>query len=265
MDLGLLGKTALVCGGSRGIGKAVALELAREGMLVTFCARGQDDVEASAKEIAAASPRKEAYGVVADLAKPDQLDTMVDQIVSRFGHGPDVLVWNAGGPPHGALLSLGDEALDQGYALHLRGAFHVIRRVVPLMIARRFGRVIALTSTAVKQPLQALGVSTAVRAGLHGLLKSLAVEVGATGVTVNIVMPGYTLTERLERVIQARAESEGLPLDAVLAEVSAEIPLGRLARPEDIASVVAFLASERAGYVHGQSVAVDGGFARGLF
>lgn len=262
MDLGLSGKVALVCAGSQGLGRAVAIELAREGAYIAVCARNAEPLGRLRTEIAAINSDG-CLGVIADVGDPADLDAFVDE-TTRTWAAPDIVVWNAGGPPPGPLLELGPDALNAGIRLHLQGAMHLFGRVIPAMVERGFGRVIAITSVAVKQPIAGLGISNTVRAGLHGMLKTLALEVGSTGVTVNAVLPGYTRTGRLESLAEARASATGTTPAAVLATFAEEAPAGRLGEPEELAAAVAFLASQRAGFINGVSLPVDGGLIRGL-
>ena len=262
MDLGLEGKVALVCAASRGLGRAVALELAREGAHVAACARGEGDL-ASLHEDVAAINGDGVLGVLADLSSPEELEAFVDETRSQW-RLPDIVVWNAGGPPPGPLLELPPEALDDGVALHLRGALHLARLTLPPMKERGFGRFIAITSVAVKQPIAGLGISNSVRAGLTGALKTLAGEVGPFGVTVNSVLPGYTRTERLVSLAATRAAQTGTTTEAVLESFAAAAPAGRIGEPEELAAVVAFLASERAGFINGVALLVDGGLCGAL-
>lgn len=263
MNLGLDSKLALVCAGSRGLGRAVAIELAREGAEVAFCARSPEGIAAAAEAITAVNDRG-ALGVIADVGVPADLDAMVDEVIAEFGRTPDIVVWNGGGPPPGPLLELPADALEEGARVHLFGAAHLFRRTIPAMVERGWGRVIAITSVAVKQPLAGLGISNAVRAGLTGLLKTLAAEVGASGVTVNSVLPGYTLTDRLLELAASKAESANTTPSQILDSFAAAVPARRLGRPDELAAAVCFLASDLAGYINGVSLPVDGGFCGGL-
>ena len=263
MDLGLHDKKALICAGSRGLGRAVALELAREGADVAFCGRDPAAIADTGEAINALG-RQTCTGHQADLGSTEAIDRFVLEATQRWGTHADIVVWNSGGPPAGPLLELEPSALEDGFAQHMRGALHLFRRTIPAMVEQGFGRVIAVTSLAVKQPLPGLGISNAIRAGLHGLLKTLAAEIGEHGVTVNAVLPGYTHTSRLEGLANARAHSKGTSTQTELQAFASSVPLGRVGRPEEFAAAVAFLASERASYIHGISLAVDGGCTRNL-
>ncbi len=255
MDLGLEGKIALVCAASKGLGRACAIELAREGAHVAICGRDPDSI-ALAHEAIAEVNGDGALGVVADVGVPADLDLFVDETIATFGASPDIVIWNGGGPAPGPLLETHANAMGTGIRMHLMGALHLFQRTIPAMQDNGFGRVVAITSVAVKQPLPGLGTSNTVRAGLHGMLKTLAAETARYGVTVNAVCPGYTLTERLQNL----ANAKGIEVS----DFAADVPAQRLGRPHEFAAAVTFLASERAAYITGQSLAVDGGFVRGL-
>ncbi len=255
MDLGLEGRIALVCAGSKGLGRACAVEFAREGAHVAICARNADGI-ANAHEAIAEINGDGALGVVADVGIPEDLDAFVDETIATFGASPDIVVWNGGGPKPGPLLDTTAPAMGAGIQSHIHGAMHLFQRTLRPMIDRGHGRVIAITSVAVKQPIAGLGISNTVRAGLHGMLKTLAAEVGGCGVTVNAVCPGYTLTERLQHL----ADDQGVDVSSY----SRAVPAGRLGRPHELAAAVAFLASDRAAYINGVSLLVDGGLCGGL-
>ncbi len=262
MDLGLSGKVALVCAGSQGLGRAVAIELAREGASVAVCARGEAALTRLEPELAELNG-DQVLTFGADVSKPRELDAFVEQVRETW-RSPDIVVWNGGGPPPGPLLQLGSKALDAGIAMHLQGALHLFQSVLPGMVERGFGRIIAITSVAVKQPISGLGISNTVRAGLHGMLKTLASEVGAYGVTVNAVLPGFTRTHRLESLAASRASAAQVSQSTILDDFAAQAPAQRLGEPHELAAAVAFLASERAGFINGVSLPVDGGLSKGL-
>jgi 3-oxoacyl-[acyl-carrier protein] reductase len=227
MDLGLSGKTALVCAASRGLGRAVAIELAREGCDVGICGRTESSVNETVEALQDVGTGR-VVGCVTDVGDPAALDALVSFVSQSLGTMPNIVVWNAGGPPSGPLLDLPETALDEGIQLHMKGALHLFRATIPAMLEEGWGRVIAVTSVAVRQPLRNLGVSNGVRAGLHGILKTLALEVGASGVTVNAVLPGYTRTQRLEELAEVRASKENDTPANVLASFAASVPAGRL-------------------------------------
>lgn len=253
MDLGIRGKVALVCGASRGLGKAVAEELCREGVRVVMCARGADELEKAVHDLRERTGG-DVRAVAADVSTRAGCATAVAAAL-RSLQQVDILVSNSGGPPPGQFETHDGDAWDATYRQLLVSAVELVRGVLPGMKQRRWGRIIAITSQAVKQPVDGLILSNSVRASVVGLMRTLANEVGRFGITVNNVMPGYTRTERLEKLIAAAPQFGG---------VTAEIPAGRLGEPRELAAAVAFLASERAAYISGASIPVDGGWIRSL-
>ncbi|HXV56959.1 MAG TPA: SDR family oxidoreductase [Gaiellaceae bacterium] len=258
MNLGLDGRVALVCGASRGLGRAIAAELAAEGAAVAVCSR-----DAARLEEAAAELGPDALAVPADLAAPGEPTRVVEAAIERFGR-LDVLVANTGGPPAGTHDTLTLEDWDRATALLLRSAVELAGAALPGMKERGWGRVLCVTSVAVKQPVDNLILSNSLRAAVTGFAKTLSREVAAHGITVNTILPGYTATERAVELNRANAAREGVGEDEIHARLVAAIPLGRLAEPSELAALAAFLASERAGYITGGAFAVDGGWLRGL-
>ena len=261
MDLGLRGRTAFVAASSRGLGRAIAESLAAEGVRVAMCARTAA-IEAAATEVAAAHG-VETLGLIADVAVPADVERAVAAVEARFG-AIDILVTNAGGPPPGAFEQHTPEAWRDATALTLDSVVNLCRAVLPGMKARRWGRILNVTSIAVKQPVDGLILSNSLRAAVTGFARTLATEVAPFGVTVNNLLPGYTRTERLEQLADARATREGSSRHAATAAWTSQIPMGRLGEPAEFAALAAFLASERAGYITAQNVAVDGGWIRSL-
>jgi len=262
MDLGLRGKVALVAAASRGLGRAIALELASEGMALVLCARGAAALEAARDDIAART-RADVHTVVADLSDQAHIERVAAEAMSRFGQ-VDVLVTNAGGPPAGVFETHGWDAWERAVNLTLRSAVELTRAVLPGMRARTWGRIINVTSIAVKQPVDNLILSNSIRAAVTGFARTLANEVATDGVTVNNILPGYTRTERVEQLAEAKAAQEGLAPRDIVARFEQEIPMRRLGEPEEFAALAAFLASTRASYITGQSIAVDGGWIKAL-
>lgn len=246
MDLGLKGRTAIVSGASAGLGLATAESLAGEGANVTMFARRRDLLEREAERIGALAVR-------GDVTNPRHLQDVVDRTLQAFG-GIDILVWNGGGPPPGPATAVTAENLEQAVELLFVPAVRLVQLCLPHLEKSEGGRILVLTSSAVKEPTENLALSNAVRPGVTGWAKSLARELGPRGITVNCVAPGRIETARL-----AQLYPEG-PTEADLKT----IPLGRWGTPQEFGDVVCFLASERARYVNGVTVSVDGGLLRGL-
>jgi 3-oxoacyl-[acyl-carrier protein] reductase len=247
MDLGLKGRTALVTGASSGLGLATAESLAGEGANVTMFARRRDLLEREADRIGALAVR-------GDVTNPRHLEAAVKRTVEAFG-GIDILVWNSGGPPPGGALDVTPAAIEETVELLLIPAVRLVELCVPYLEQSTAGRILLFTSIAVKEPVDNLALTNAVRPGVTGWAKSLSRQLGPRGITVNCVAPGRIETARLEELYP-----EG-PTEADLKA----IPLGRWGRPQEFGDVVCFLASDRARYVTGTTIVVDGGAARGLF
>lgn len=261
MNLGIDGRVALVAASSRGLGRAAARELAEGGASLVLCARGADTLEAAAAELRETGAHVEA--VVADVAREDGVRSVVDAAHHRFGR-VDVLVTNAGGPPAGPFEDHDLQAWRDAVRLNLESAVGLVQGVLPGMKERGWGRIINITSVAVKQPVDGLMLSNSVRAAVTGFARTLANEVASHGVTVNNVLPGFTRTERLEELVAKAAKREGIDRAQALARWEEAIPAGRLGEPQELGALVAFLASERAAYITGTSIPVDGGWVRGL-
>jgi 3-oxoacyl-[acyl-carrier protein] reductase len=262
MDLGLKGKVALVAAASKGLGRACAEELAREGARVVICARGQDALFATRDSIISAT-RAEVHAVAADVSTVEGIERVGREALERWGH-VDVLVNNAGGPPSGPFEKHPWSAWDDAVNLTLRSAVELTRVMLPGMRDRHWGRVINITSIAVKQPVDGLMLSNAIRSAVTGWARTLANEVARDGITVNNVLPGFTRTDRVEHLNAATAAREGIPVDEVQKRTEAQIPMRRIGDPNEFGAMVAFLASERASYITAQSIAVDGGWIRAL-
>jgi 3-oxoacyl-[acyl-carrier protein] reductase len=262
LDLGIRGKVALVSASSRGLGRAIAEELAAEGVNLVVCARGEDALRQTADEI-----RKrtgvEVIDVAADVSDPAGLDRVASAALKKFGK-VDILVTNSGGPPSGPFESLTPEMWDAAVRLLLTSAVGLARAVLPGMKERRWGRILNVTSIAVKQPIDGLMLSNSLRAAVTGFARTLANEVAPFNVTVNNLMPGYTRTDRVEQLARAAGERSGASVKDAFAKWEKEIPMGRLGEPREFAALAAFLASERASYITGSSIAVDGGWIRSI-
>lgn len=262
MDLHLRGKVALVCGASRGLGRAVALALAREGARVAICARRPEPLETAAAEIRARSAGT-VEPIVADVASAEDVRRLVATTVERFG-GLDVLVTNAGGPRAGRFEELADADWLAAVDLLLMSVVRLCREALPHLRRRGGGRIIHITSVAVKQPIERLILSNAVRAAVVGLSKTLAHELAREGITVNCVAPGYTRTDRVVELAQAAAAAEGVDSEVILQRIVHQIPAGRLGEPDELGALVAYLASDQAAYLTGAVIQIDGGFVRSL-
>lgn len=262
MDLGLRGRPALVAASSRGLGRACAEELAREGADVVMCARNERALREAADAIRASTGAR-VIDVVADVSRPDDIGRVVAAAFEAFGR-VDILVTNGGGPPAGPFESHSTEAWSDAVRLVLDSVVNLTRAVLPGMKERHWGRIINVTSIAVKQPVDNLILSNTLRAAVTGFARTLANEVAPFNVTVNNVLPGYTRTQRVEDLSRRNAELRGTTPEEQLAVFERQIPMGRLGEPREFAAMVAFLASERASYVTGTSVPVDGGWIRSL-
>ncbi len=253
MDLGIKGKKALVMASSKGLGKSVATELAKEGTEVMLCGRTETDLIAATKEIAENSDAKIHY-CVGDVSSKTDRSKILSDAKSKMG-SVDILVTNSGGPPFGDFEQHQEEDWEQAYRLLLESVVGMVKGVLPNMKKNKWGRIITITSQAVKQPVDGLILSNSIRASVVGLVKTLSNELGSFNITVNNVMPGYTNTKRLENLMAANPE---------LKKINKEIPLGRIGEPEEFAAAVTFLASEKASYITGVSLAVDGGWIKGI-
>lgn len=262
MDLGLRGRPAIVAASSRGLGRAVAEELAREGADVVMCARNESALREAADAIRVSTGAR-IVALPADVANPADVDRIVSAAMEAFGR-VDILVTNGGGPPAGPFESHSPEAWSDAVKLVLDSVVNLTRAVLPGMKERRWGRIINVTSIAVKQPVDNLILSNTLRSAVTGLARTLANEAAPFNVTVNNVLPGYTRTQRVEDLSKRNAELRGTTPEDQLAIFERQIPMGRLGEPREFAAMVAFLASERASYVTGTSVPVDGGWIRSL-
>lgn len=262
MDLGLKGRVALVAASSQGLGLAVAQELAVEGAAVVMCSRNDDVLQAACDSVREESGAN-VVGISADLSKAGEIERLVNSASDAVGP-IDILVTNSGGPPTGTFEHLTPADWDDAIAGLLTSVVTLTRFVIPGMKERRWGRILNITSIAAKQPVENLMLSNSIRAGITGFAKTLAAEVAPFGVTVNNILPGYTATERVEELARTLADRESVAPADIRARWEAEIPMRRLARPDEFAAMAAFLVSERASYITGSSIAVDGGWIRGL-
>ena len=260
MDLALKGKRALVAGASAGLGAACAESLAAEGCELVICARREEELYARAESIQQNTGIR-PFCVVGDLGTPEGIESLGDSIANL---PIDILVSNAGGPPPGRFLDHDPQAFPDANRLVLDLAIGLTRLVLGSMVERGWGRLIYITSIGVLQPVDDLILSNTYRAGVTGFCKTISNTYASSGVTANCVCPGYTATERLDRLAQNRAEAIKSTPDEILKQFASIVPAQRLGRPEELASLVTFLASDRAAYITGSSIAVDGGANRAL-
>jgi len=263
VDLGLRGKVALVSAASQGLGRAAAFAFAREGCKVAICARNVGALEDTANAI-----RKETnadvVGIPADVSRADGVKAFTDGAVRSFG-GVDVLVPNAGGPPPGGFQTLGDDQWAKAWELTFQSTIRLVRACLPSMRERGAGAIVAILSMSVRQPIDNLVLSSSLRLGVVGALKSLAREVAKDRIRVNGVAPGWIATDRTIQLHRARAEKERRRIEDVQAGLLQEIPMGRMGTAEEVADLIAFLASDRAAYITGVIAQIDGGLYRGIF
>lgn len=262
MDLGLKGKVALVVASSRGLGRAVAEELAAEGATLVLCARGDATLQVAAAEIAKRYGA-EVLAVAADVGRKGEPERVVREGLARYGK-IDIVLTNSGGPPAGPFESLEPAAWEDATRLVLTSVVDFCRAVLPGMKERRWGRILNVTSIAAKQPVDNLMLSNSLRAAVIGFARTLATETAPFGVTVNNLLPGFTRTERMVELSDVTAKKEGITAEQALARFTGSVPMGRMGEPKEFAALAAFLASERASYITGQSMAVDGGWIRAL-
>ena len=263
MDLGLKDKRAFIAGSSRGLGYTTALLLAKEGCQVVLNSRDAEKVKAAAERISSETGIS-AIGVAGDVSDASAADALIKSAVESMG-GLDILITNAGGPPAGSFEIFDEEtwqkAVDTSFMSHVR----LIRAALPHLRQSEMPSVLTVTSFTVKQPLQNLVLSNSVRLATIGLTKSLVTELGKDKIRFNSILPGWTLTERVENLMKFRAENNNSSVEEEMTRQNAEIPLGRMAQPEEFAKVAVFLVSPAASYVNGVMVNVDGGIVKGLF
>ncbi len=262
MELGLTNRVAIVAAASRGIGLAAARELSREGARVFICSRDEERAREAAEKISKETG-SEVTGLGADVTSDEDIERFVTAARGVNGR-VDICVTNAGGPPATGFDATDLEMYRKAFELNALSAIRLARLVIPGMREQKWGRLINITSISVKQPIDGLLLSNTIRAGLTGWAKTLSNEVAADNVTVNNVAPGYTLTERQSELAEARSRTTGKSKEEMIEGWAAQIPMRRLASAEEIAAAVAFLASERASYITGVTLQVDGGWVKGL-
>jgi 3-oxoacyl-[acyl-carrier protein] reductase len=262
METGLKNRVAIVAASSQGIGRAAAEGLASEGCRVAMCARNPQTLEAAASQIQK-QYSAEVFAQPLDVTDPEAVHRFVAAVVSKFG-AADICVTNAGGPPAKGFLAATLEEWDKAIDQNFLSTVYFARAVIPHMQRKRWGRILTVTSVTTKQPVADLVLSNAVRAGVVGLVKSLANEFGKDGILVNNVAPGYTATDRLKNLAKARSAAQGKTEKEVFEAWAADAPLKRVAEPREIADAIVWLASERASFVTGQTILVDGGTYKGM-
>jgi len=263
MELGLKDKRAFVASSSRGLGFATAMTLAREGCKVVINSRDEEKIQAAAEKITNETGIQ-AYGVAGDVSNPSTADALIQSAVESLG-GLDILITNAGGPPAGSFETFDEDtwqkAVDSSFMSHVR----LIRAALPHLRKSNSPSVLTFTSYTVKQPLPNLVLSNSVRAATVGLTKSLAMELGKENIRFNSIMPGWTMTERVQELMAFRAKNNNTTVEEEIAKQTAEIPLGRVGQPQEFANAAAFLVSPAASFIHGVSLAVDGGITKSAF
>ena len=256
MEFGLKGKRAIVMAASRGLGYASALGLAREGCRLIVCSRDQARIEAAAAAITKETGA-EVKALVADVSSASEAKRLVDAAVSAYG-GLEIVVHNAGGPPAGETLQMTEEQWQKAFEQNLLSFTRIVGAAAPEMKKAGYGRVLTIASSSIKQPIPNLALSNALRAGVWGIAKTLSRELAPQGILVNVIAPGRIDTERIAELDQANAQKSGKSVEDVRKTSIAGIPLGRLGRPEELANLVVFLASQAGSYITGQAITVDG-------
>jgi 3-oxoacyl-[acyl-carrier protein] reductase len=262
MDLGISRKIALVTAASRGLGRGCAEQLAAEKCRVAICSRNDAEIKQAAEEISA-NTGADVLGFAADMSSADDVSRLLEDVRQSLGD-PDILVANAGGPPPGTFASTPLEEYEKAFNLTLMSAVHLIRGVTPAMTSQGWGRIIAITSISVKQPIDTLLLSNMARAGLTGFLKTIATELAPNGITVNALLPGTHKTSRIDQLAQHRAELENKSKEDVIQEMMSANPSKTIGDPSDFGAAAAFLASVQARHITGQNILVDGGNYKGL-
>lgn len=262
MNLQLKDKTAVVCGSTQGIGKAAAIELANMGASIVLVARNEEKLNESLKDLNTSNGQKHSY-IIADFSKPDELEKTMSLWVNEHKK-VHILINNTGGPKGGPIRDALTSEFISAFNQHLICNHIMVQALYPLMKEEGYGRIINVISTSVKQPLPGLGVSNTIRGAVANWSKTLANELGQFNITVNNVLPGATNTDRLQTLAQIKSDMINESVDAVFAEMASESPMNRIAKPEEIAAAVAFLASPAASYINGINVPVDGGRTKSL-
>jgi len=254
----------MVAASSNGIGKAIALSLARQGARVSICGRNPDRLQKAWRELAAAVEAGQVLASLCDVTKGDDLDAWHHATVDQWGP-VDILVTNTGGPPAARFMALSEDQWKEGIDSTLFNVLRLSKLVIPAMRERKWGRIIHITSFVAKQPMDLLTISSTIRAGISALTKTMSVEFARDHILVNAVLPGHVMTDRQVHLNEIRSKEEGVSIDEYASRVVRSIPIGRYAEPREIADVVAFLASERSSYLTGVTLQVDGGLIQSTF
>ena len=264
MDMGIQGRVAMVAAASKGLGKAAALALAQEGCKVSLCGRDAATLEGARQELLAQVPGAEVLACPCDVSREADLAAWYQSTIETLGP-VDILITNTGGPPAATFMDLTEGQWAEGIQSTLLNAVRLSRLVLPGMRARHWGRIVHITSLVAKQPLPLLTISSTLRAGLSAMTRTMATEFARDNVLVNALLPGHVMTDRQLHLGQVKAQKDGITVDQYLEKAQAAIPLGRFGRPQEIGEVIAFLCSERASYLTGMSLCVDGGITQGTF
>jgi len=262
MDLGIAGKVAVVAAASEGLGRAVAEALAGEGVHLAICSRNRERIRGAARDLQGRFPVT-VHPFVCDVSEADDVERLRDDVLDVFG-ACHILFTNAGGPPPGGVDQFAAADFQAALNLNLISTIHLVNAFLPGMRKQKWGRIIALASISVKQPLPDLALSNVSRVGVVAYMKGIAAAVAADRVTANTLAPGYFLTHRVKELLNTRAASKGISAEDALAGICRDIPAGRVGRPEELGSLAAFLASEQAAYINGVTLLIDGGMFRGL-
>lgn len=262
MDLGIKEKVALITGASAGLGFAAAVNLAKENVKLAINSRSEANLENAARRIFEETGNKPAV-VAGDISIDGVAEDLVKKVLEEYG-SVDILIGNAGGPPAGPFESHSKETWRKSADLTLFSSINLSRAVIPGMVKKKWGRIIFITSIAVKQPIDGLIISNTLRAGLTGYAKSISNEYAQYGLTINTVCPGYTRTERLQELAEAKSEMLGKPIDEIYADWVNVTPAGRIGNPDELAALITFLVSDKAAFITGESISVDGGAYKGL-